>query len=232
MSKGIGMLKISNLRKSFGSTEVLKGIDLEINKGEIVVIVGPSGGGKTTLLRCINALEKADKGNITVDKNLFLKDGKFADKKDFKKIRKDIGLVFQNYNLFPHMSVIENVTEAPQRVFNVDKEEANRKAKEILGFLGLSDKVNNYPCELSGGQRQRVAIGRALALEPKIMCFDEPTSALDPGLTDEVSKLIKSLSDRGMAMLIITHDMDFAKKVADRIYSMKDGKLEEGIVFN
>lgn len=232
MSKGIGMLKISNLRKSFGSTEVLKGIDLEINKGEIVVIVGPSGGGKTTLLRCINALEKADKGNITVDKNLFLKDGKFSDKKDFKKIRKDIGLVFQNYNLFPHMSVIENVTEAPQRVFNVDKEEANRKAKEILGFLGLSDKVNNYPCELSGGQRQRVAIGRALALEPKIMCFDEPTSALDPGLTDEVSKLIKSLSDRGMAMLIITHDMDFAKKVADRIYSMKDGKLEEGIVFN
>lgn len=232
MSKGIGMLKISNLRKSFGLTEVLKGIDLEINKGEIVVIVGPSGGGKTTLLRCINALEKADKGNITVDENLFLKDGKFSDKKDFKKIRKDIGLVFQNYNLFPHMSVIENVTEAPQRVFNVDKEEANRKAKEILGFLGLSDKVNNYPCELSGGQRQRVAIGRALALEPKIMCFDEPTSALDPGLTDEVSKLIKSLSDRGMAMLIITHDMDFAKKVADRIYSMKDGKLEEGIVFN
>lgn len=226
------MLKINGLRKSFGSTEVLKGIDLEINKGEIVVLVGPSGGGKTTLLRCINALEKADKGTIVINEKLFLQDGKYADKNEFKKIRKDIGLVFQNYNLFPHMSVIENVIEAPQRVFNMDKEDVNKKAKEILGFLGLSDKENNYPCELSGGQRQRVAIGRALALEPKIMCFDEPTSALDPGLTDEVSKLIKSLSNKGMAMLIITHDMDFAKNVGDRIYSMKDGNLEEGIIFN
>lgn len=153
------------------------------------------------------------------------------DKKELKEIRKDVGFVFQNYNLFPHMTVLENLIEAPQRVLGCSKEQAVKKAEETLGFLGLVDKKGNYPFELSGGQKQRVAIGRALVLEPKIMCFDEPTSALDPGLTEEVANLIKSLSEKGMSMMIITHDMNFAKKIADRIVSMNKGQLQEGIIF-
>lgn len=225
------MLKVSGLKKKFGEVEVLKGVDLEIKQGEILVVVGPSGGGKTTLLRCINALEKADAGNIEINGKMLCDSGKYLDKKGLKDIRKDIGLVFQGFNLFPHMSVLENLIEAPQKVLGIKREVAVNRAKEILGFLGLQDKINSYPFELSGGQKQRVAIGRALALEPKLMCFDEPTSALDPGLTDEVKKLIKSLSLTGMATLIITHDMDFAKKVADRIVSMDKGKLVEGLIF-
>jgi polar amino acid transport system ATP-binding protein len=225
------MLKVRGLKKCFGKVEVLKGIDLDINRGEILVLVGPSGGGKTTLLRCINALEKADEGSIKINGKSLCVNGKYAEKFELKDIRKDIGLVFQNFNLFPHMSVLENLIEAPQRVFGVGKAEAITRAKEILGFLGLEEKENNYPFELSGGQKQRVAIGRALALDPKLMCFDEPTSALDPGLTDEVTKLIKSLSEKGMATLIITHDMEFAKKTADRIISMENGVLKEGIIF-
>ena len=225
------MLTVSGLRKSFGKNEVLKGVDLHIEEGEIVVIVGPSGGGKTTFLRCVKALEKADKGNIEINGKFLCKDGVYAEKSKLKDIRKDIGLVFQNFNLFPHMSVLENLIEAPQRVFNVPKEEAKKKAIETLGFLGLESKADNYPFELSGGQKQRVAIGRALVLEPKLMCFDEPTSALDPSLTGEVSKVIKSLSGKGMSMLIITHDMDFAKNTADRIYSMENGQLKEGLIF-
>lgn len=225
------MLKVSGLEKRFGKTEVLKGIDLEINSGEIVVIVGPSGGGKTTLLRCLNALEKADEGTIEINNKKLCNNGKYVDKKGLKDIRKDMGLVFQSFNLFPHMSVLENLTEAPQRVYGVEKEKAEKKAREILAFLGLKDKEKNYPCELSGGQKQRVAIGRALALEPKLMCFDEPTSALDPGLTGDVANLIRSLSKEGMATLIITHDMEFAKKVADRIVSMDKGKLIEGMIY-
>lgn len=225
------MLKVTGLKKRFGNNEVLKGIDLIINPGEIIVIVGPSGGGKTTFLRCINALEKADEGSIIINGKNLCQNGKYADRENMKDIRKDLGLVFQSYNLFPHMSVLENLIEAPQRVFDVEKPKAIRKAKEILGFLGLEDKHNNYPFELSGGQKQRVAIGRALALEPKLMCFDEPTSALDPGLTDEVARLIKSVTNNGMAILIITHDMNFAKKVADKIYSMDKGILKEGLIF-
>lgn len=225
------MLNVSGIRKKFGNTEVLKGIDLKIAAGEIVVIVGPSGGGKTTLLRCINALEQCDNGSIEIDGKYICKDGKYADKKAMSEIRKDIGLVFQSFNLFPHMSVLENIIEAPQRVLGLSKNEAIKKAEEILGFLGLGDKKNNYPFELSGGQKQRVAIGRALALEPKIMCFDEPTSALDPGLTGEVTNLIKSLSNTGMGMLIITHDMEFAKNVSTRIVSMNEGKIQEGLIF-
>lgn len=226
------MLKVKGLRKSFGNTEVLKGVDLEIECGEVVVIAGPSGGGKTTLLRCINNLEKADSGLIEIDGKVLCKDGNFADKKAMKEIRKDIGLVFQNFNLFPHMSIIQNLIEAPQRVLKKKKEEALKDAEVILEFLGLLDKKNNYPFELSGGQKQRVAIGRALALEPKLMCFDEPTSALDPGLTSEAAKLIRKVSkEKNMAMLIITHDMGFAKEVADTIYSMNNGKLSDGIIF-
>lgn len=225
------MLKVTGLKKSFGKTEVLKGVDLNINPGEILVVVGPSGGGKTTLLRCVNALEKADNGNIIINGESLCTDGKYADKNTLKSIRKNIGLVFQSYNLFPHMSVLENIIEAPQKVLGVDKELAIKKANEILGFLGLEDKNDSYPFELSGGQKQRVAIGRALALDPKLMCFDEPTSALDPSLTDGLAKLIKSLGKDGMAMLIITHDMDFAKKVADKIFSMDKGLLKEGLIF-
>ncbi|HCW52201.1 MAG TPA: polar amino acid ABC transporter ATP-binding protein [Clostridium sp.] len=225
------MLKVRNVKKRFGDTEVLKGIDLDIKSGEILVVVGNSGGGKTTLLRCVNALEYCDSGDIEINGKVLCKDGKYVDKKTIRKLRKDIGLVFQSFNLFPHMTVIENLIEAPRRVLSMPKDEAIKKAEETLGFLGLLNKKDNYPFQLSGGQRQRVAIGRALMLEPKIMCFDEPTSALDPGLTNEVASLIKSLSGKGMSMMIITHDMEFAKNVADRIVSMNLGKLENRLIF-
>ena len=226
------MLKIRGLKKFFGNNLVLKGVNLEINKGEIVVVVGPSGGGKTTLLRTITGLEKCDDGTIEIDGYTFCKDGRYCDKKSSSIIRKNVGLVFQNFNLFPHKSVLENIIEAPTRALGEKKENAINKANEILSFLGLSDKANNYPCELSGGQKQRVAIGRALALNPKLMCFDEPTSALDPSLTLDVAKLIKSLSKTGMSMLIITHDMEFAKLVSDKIVSMYSGKIIEKHIYN
>lgn len=226
------MLKIRGLKKIFGNNLVLKGVNLEINKGEIVVVVGPSGGGKTTLLRTITGLEKCDDGTIEIDGYTFCKDGRYCDKKSSSIIRKNVGLVFQNFNLFPHKSVLENIIEAPTRALGEKKENAINKANEILSFLGLSDKANNYPCELSGGQKQRVAIGRALALNPKLMCFDEPTSALDPSLTLDVAKLIKSLSKTGMSMLIITHDMEFAKLVSDKIVSMDSGKIIEKHIYN
>lgn len=219
------MLKVKGLKKSFGSTLVLKGVDLDINEGEIVVIVGPSGGGKTTLLRLITGLEECQEGSIQIDGKSFFKDGKYANKKTMNDIRKNIGLVFQNFNLFPHKTVLENIIEAPIRVLRENKENAINNAKDILSFLGLSDKANSYPCELSGGQKQRVAIGRALALNPKMICFDEPTSALDPSLTKDVANLIKSLSKNGMSMLIITHDMSFAKLVSNKILSMDSGVL-------
>ena len=226
------MLKIRGLKKFFGNNLVLKGVNLEINKGEIVVVVGPSGGGKTTLLRTITGLEKCDDGTIEIDGYTFCKDGRYCDKKSSSIIRKNVGLVFQNFNLFPHKSVLENIIEAPTRALGEKKENAINKANEILSFLGLSDKANNYPCELSGGQKQRVAIGRALALNPKLMCFDEPTSALDPSLTLDVAKLIKTLSKTGMSMLIITHDMEFAKLVSDKIVSMDSGKIIEKHIYN
>lgn len=226
------MLKIRGLKKFFGNNLVLKGVNLEINKGEIVVVVGPSGGGKTTLLRTITGLEKCYDGTIEIDGYTFCKDGRYCDKKSSSIIRKNVGLVFQNFNLFPHKSVLENIIEAPTRALGEKKENAINKANEILSFLGLSDKANNYPCELSGGQKQRVAIGRALALNPKLMCFDEPTSALDPSLTLDVAKLIKSLSKTGMSMLIITHDMEFAKLVSDKIVSMDSGKIIEKHIYN
>lgn len=225
------MLKVTGLCKSFGKTQVLKGVNLHIKSGEIVVVVGASGGGKTTLLRSINYLEKCHQGSIEINGEYLLKDGNYASKDQIKEIRKNIGLVFQGFNLFPHKSVLENLIEAPIRVLKQDANEAKTKATEILSFLGLQDKMNCYPYELSGGQKQRVAIGRALALKPKLMCFDEPTSALDPALTGEVAKLIKSLSTEGMGMLIITHDMEFAKLVADRIVSMDAGVIVDEHIY-
>lgn len=225
------MLKVEGLYKSFGKTEVLKGVNLEIKPGEIVVVVGASGGGKTTLLRSINYLEKCSQGNIQIAGEYLLREGVYASKEKIREIRKNVGLVFQGFNLFPHKSVIENLIEAPIRVMGQSVEEARKRAMEILDFLDLKDKAECYPYELSGGQKQRVAIGRALALKPKLMCFDEPTSALDPTLTGEVAKLIKSLSGEGMAMLIITHDMEFAKMVADRIVSMDQGTILEEHIY-
>lgn len=225
------MLKVENLYKSYGKLEVLKGVNLTVAPGEIVVIVGQSGGGKTTLLRSINYLEKCQKGSIQIDGKYLLNSGKYASKEEIKAIRKDIGLVFQGFNLFPHKSVLENLIEAPIRVLKQSPEEAKKVAMNILEFLELQDKAMQYPCELSGGQKQRVAIGRALAMKPKLMCFDEPTSALDPNLTGEVAKIIKNLSGEGMSMLIITHDMGFAKQVADRIVSIEKGVLLEEHIY-
>lgn len=222
------MLKVEGLEKSFNKNKVLKGVNLHLKAGEITVVVGPSGGGKTTLLRCINGLTKPDNGSIIINEKYLYKNGKAVSKKEESEIRKDIGLVFQSFNLFPHMSVLENISEAPRVVLGTTKEEAKKKAREILGYLGLQDKAANYPCELSGGQKQRVAIGRALAMEPKLLCFDEPTSALDPSITEEVANLIRRLSsEKSMSVLIITHDMTFATNVADRILSMNDGILKE-----
>ena len=226
------MLKIRGLKKSFGNNTVLKGVDLDIMEGEILVIVGPSGGGKTTLLRVITGLETCEEGTIEIAGDVLCKNGKYVDKKSINTIRKNIGLVFQGFNLFPHKSVLENIIEAPTRVLGEKKENAIENAIEILTFLGLADKAKNYPCELSGGQKQRVAIGRALALNPKLMCFDEPTSALDPSLTKDVATLIKSLSQKGMSMLIITHDMEFAKLVSNKIVSMDSGIIIDKHIYN
>lgn len=225
------MLKLRKIKKSFGNLDVLKSIDLDIDEKEIVVLVGPSGGGKTTLIRIINMLERCHSGYIEVNGRILCNDGRYIDKKSMMEISKDVGMVFQNFNLFPHKSVIENIIEGPMRVLKKSKEQSKSEAREILSFLGLSEKEDSYPHQLSGGQKQRVAIGRALAMEPKLMCFDEPTSALDPELTEEVANVIKMLSKKGMTMLIITHDMTFAEKVASRIISMDNGEIVERHIY-
>ncbi|GAA0694597.1 MULTISPECIES: amino acid ABC transporter ATP-binding protein [Clostridium] len=219
------MLSITGLKKSFGKDIVLQDINLEVMNGEVTVIVGPSGSGKTTLLRCINVLEKCDGGTIKINNDYICIDGKYADKKQLKEVRREIGLVFQDFNLFPHMSVIENLVEAPQKVLGKTKNETVIQGRTLLELLGLRGKEESYPSELSGGQKQRVAIGRALMMNPSLMCFDEPTSALDPGLVDDVAALIRELAARGMSILIITHDMSFAKKAADNIISIKNGVI-------
>ena len=225
------MLKLRKIKKSFGNLDVLKSIDLDIDEKEIVVLVGPSGGGKTTLLRIINMLEICHSGYIEVNGRVLCNDGRYIDKKSMMEISKDVGMVFQNFNLFPHKSVIENIIEGPMRVLKKSKEQSKSEARELLSFLGLSEKEDSYPHQLSGGQKQRVAIGRALAMEPKLMCFDEPTSALDPELTEEVANVIKMLRKKGMTMLIITHDMTFAEKVASRIISMDNGEIVERHIY-
>ena len=204
------MINIKNLHKSFGDLEVIKGIDLEIKKGEIVTIVGPSGSGKSTVLRCMNLLEIPTKGQIIFEGT------DITDKKvNIDEIRQRIGMVFQNFNLFPNMTVLDNITLAPMRLKKLSREEANKKAEILLERVGLLDKKDSYPSQVSGGQKQRIAIARALAMEPDVMLFDEPTSALDPEMVKEVLDVIKELAEDGMTMAIVTHEMGFAKEVSD-----------------
>lgn len=216
------MIKTTDLHKSFDRLEVLKGIDVDIQRGEVVVLVGVSGSGKSTLLRCLNFLEVAETGTITID-------GRTIDRKkdDLSKVRAEVGMVFQHFNLFPHKTVLENIMEAPLIVKNESKAKAKQLALELLEKVGLSDKANVYPSKLSGGQKQRVAIARALAMEPKALLFDEPTSALDPELVGEVLQVMKDLADEGMTMVVVTHEMKFAKEVADRIIMLDEGRIIE-----
>ena len=228
----MNLLELNHVEKSFGDLSVLKDISLSVSEGEIVSIIGPSGSGKSTLLRCATMLETMDHGEIVyLGKRAAWTgaDGKvsYADKKDMKEIRSQYGLVFQNFNLFPHYSVLRNVMDAPVAVQKRDKEEVRKTAMELLEKMGLADKADAYPCQLSGGQCQRVAIARALALNPKILFFDEPTSALDPELTGEVLKVIKSLADLHIAMVIVTHEMAFARDISDRVIFVADGVIVE-----
>ncbi|MEY8347696.1 amino acid ABC transporter ATP-binding protein [Bacillus cereus] len=216
------MIKVENLHKSFGQNEVLKGITTTIEKGEVVAIVGPSGSGKSTFLRCMNILETPTSGNIWIGN-----DEVTNPKTNIMNVRENVGMVFQHFHLFPHMTVLENITYAPVNVKGVAKQEAEKKAKELLEKVGLLDKKDAYPNRLSGGQKQRVAIARALAMEPEVMLFDEPTSALDPEMVKEVLEVMKSLVTTGMTMAIVTHEMGFAREVADRVLFLDGGKLVE-----
>lgn len=217
------MIEIKNLHKSYGHVEVLKGVDVSIEEKEVVVIIGPSGSGKSTLLRCMNYLEEPTSGDITVDN---MKLDKHA---DINKIRENIGMVFQRFNLFPHMTVLENIVLAPTKVLKISRDEAISTAMDLLQRVGLKEKANSYPSQLSGGQQQRVAIARALAMKPKVMLFDEPTSALDPEMVTEVLDVMKSLANQGMTMVVVTHEMGFAREVGDRVLFVDEGRIiEEG----
>lgn len=218
------MIKIKNLHKNFGNLEVLKGIDYEVKEKEVVCVIGPSGSGKSTFLRCINLLEEVSDGEIFIE-NVKVNDPKT----DINEIRTEVGMVFQQFNLFPHMNVIDNITMAPIQVRKMAKKDAEKLALELLDKVGLQEKAYNYPEQLSGGQQQRVAIARALAMKPKVMLFDEPTSALDPEMVKEVLDVMKKLAEEGMTMVIVTHEMGFAREVADRVIFMDGGYIvEEG----
>ncbi len=217
------MIDIKNLHKAFGEVEVLKGIDLHIEPREVVALIGPSGSGKSTLLRCMNYLEEPTKGTVTVDGTLL--DGEA----NINKVREEVGMVFQRFNLFPHMTVLENIMLAPMKVKKISRENAKATAEKLLARVGLADKAESFPSQLSGGQQQRVAIARALAMEPKVMLFDEPTSALDPEMVGEVLDVMRALAQDGMTMVIVTHEMGFAREVADRVLFVDDGQvLEQG----
>ena len=218
------MIDVKNLHKYFGSLEVLKGIDCHIDKGECVCVIGPSGSGKSTFLRCLNLLETPTKGDIVIDDmHLTEKDS------DVDAMRKRVGMVSQHFNLFPHLTILENVTLAPIRHKMMTEEQAKEKAMELLNRVGVGDKADNYPAQLSGGQKQRVAIARSLALSPEVMLFDEPTSALDPEMVGEVLEVMKQLAQEGMTMVVVTHEMGFAREVANRVFFMDGGGiLEEG----
>ncbi|MBR0025641.1 MAG: amino acid ABC transporter ATP-binding protein [Clostridia bacterium] len=217
------MLVVENVKKAFGELEVLKGIDFTLGKGEVMSIIGRSGSGKSTLLRCINQLETVDSGSIEICGEYLVKDGVYGDKDVKKRATKRLGMVFQNFNLFPHFSVLRNITEAQIHVLGRKKEEAEEKAIALLKKLGLGDRAASYPYQLSGGQAQRVSIARALAMDPEILCFDEPTSALDPELTGEVLKVIRSLAEEHMTMVVVTHEMLFAREVSDKVIFMDEG---------
>lgn len=215
------MIKLENVHKSFGKNEVLKGINLHIKQGQVVVIIGPSGSGKSTVLRTMNYLEEPTSGKVIVDGM------ELSDKKKLNEVRAEVGMVFQNFNLFPHMTVMDNLTLAQTKVRKTSTDEAKKIGQALLDRVGLGDKANAYPDSLSGGQKQRVAIARALAMKPKVMLFDEPTSALDPEMVSEVLDVMKSLAEDGMTMVIVTHEMGFAKKVADRVLFVDGGLILE-----
>ena len=215
------LLKIDNLKKSFGNLEVLKGLSTEIVKGEVVVMIGPSGGGKSTFLRCMNLLEEPTEGSIVFDGIDIVK----ADEKTKNVVRSEMGMVFQHFNLFPHLTILDNITLAPRLVRGISKAEAEKKAMDLLKMVGLVDKAKTYPQQLSGGQKQRVAIVRSLAMEPKVMLFDEPTSALDPEMVGEVLDVMKTLAKNGMTMVVVTHEMRFARDVASRVLFLEGGRI-------
>ncbi len=222
-------IELAGLRKRYGDHEVLKGVSLRVKEGSVCSVIGPSGAGKSTLLRCVNLLEAPDDGNMLVA-GQFLEGGHSHSRKELLALRRHVGMVFQSFNLFPHMLVIDNIVLAQQRVLKRSKDEARERALELLDSVGLSDKAEQYPPKLSGGQQQRVAIARALALEPKIMLFDEPTSALDPELAQSVLAVMKSVAQSGMTMMVVTHEMSFARTIGDYLVVMEDGAiLEEGV---
>ena len=225
-------IKATNIWKKFNNLEVLKGIDLEVNEGEVVAVIGPSGGGKSTLLRCLNKLETVDKGSITIDGEELCRETsggtEYVKNNDVRRIACKMGMVFQQFNLFPHMTVLENLIEAPVNVQKRDKAEVIKEAEVLLAKVGLSDKRDVYPRKLSGGQQQRVAIARALAMKPAIMLFDEPTSSLDPELTGEVLRTMRELADEKMTMVVVTHEMGFAREVATKVVFMADGHIQIG----
>ncbi len=215
------MIEIKGLRKSFGADEVLKGIDLSIDEKEVVVIIGPSGSGKSTLLRCMNHLEEPTGGEVVVD-GITL-----SSEANINKVREEVGMVFQRFNLFPHMTVLENIMLAPMKVKHVSRDAAEKTARELLARVGLAEKADAYPDNLSGGQQQRVAIARALAMHPKVMLFDEPTSALDPEMVGEVLDVMRALANEGMTMVVVTHEMGFAREVGDRLLFVDEGRIIE-----
>src|SRR5574344_2516525 len=224
------IIKVENLSKSFGTADVIKDISFSVDKGEVLGIIGPSGSGKSTILRCITQLETVSGGSISICGRSLVKNGVYADREMQRTIALSAGLVFQNFNLFPHYSVLKNITDPQMRVLGKSKEEAEHTAMQLLTKMGLSAKADSYPCELSGGQQQRVSIARALALDPEVIFFDEPTSALDPELTGEILKGIRELAAQKMTMVIVTHEMSFARDVADRVIFMDSGVIvEEGI---
>ena len=225
----MALLEVSNIKKSFGKTEVLKGISFSLEKGQVLAIIGSSGSGKTTLLRCLNFLELADAGTITVDGKVLIDSSDAATLSDeaIRQNRLYFGLVFQNFNLFPQYNVLQNVTLAPTLLKKGTPEEIDQTARRLLDQVGLTEKLSSYPYQLSGGQQQRVAIARALAMQPQVLCFDEPTSALDPELTGEVLRVIRGLKDKETTMIVVTHEMDFAKNVADVVIYMADGVIVE-----
>ena len=223
----MAVLEVNGLHKSFGKVDVLKGVDLSLEKGEVLAIIGSSGGGKTTLLRCINFLEIAEKGTIKINDEVIFDGEKPVSEEDIRKNRLHVGMVFQQFNLFPQYTVKENITLAPKLLNKYPAEEIEKRATELMEKVGLTAKADNYPWQLSGGQQQRVAIARALAMDPDILCFDEPTSALDPELTGEVLRVIKGLKSKDNTMIVVTHEMGFAKEVADKVIFIDNGLIAE-----